>query len=116
MANGVLIYGGTSYSFDKNYSWGYTKKTTHVKTVNKSTAGTIYPKNRYSYREYELPFENIDDTQLAALEAVEAYDGLVTFCPDGAGGVSITGFFSLGAPTKKYANCNTVTARFEESK
>lgn len=116
MANGAIIYGSTTYNFDKNWVWGYAVKEIQEKIRNRSTSGKITQKKRYSHKEYELEFKGISDAQLASLEAAEAYDGNVTFCPTGAGGVSITGFWELGTPQKKYLNNNDVTARFTESK
>ena len=115
MANGKVIYGSSSYEFDKNYKWGYTLKKIIERIVNRSTSGKVYVKKRHEYREMEIEFEQITDSQIESLQTIEAYDGTVVFCPFGAGGVSITGFFSLGAPVRKYTDNNSVTAVFSES-
>jgi len=115
MANGSVVYGANTYSFPINYKWGYSLKKIVERILNRSTSGKVTLKKRYEYREYDIQFEQVTDTQIDTLQTISAYDGTVTFCPTGAGGVSITGFFSLGAPVKKYTNNNSITATFSES-
>ena len=115
MSNGVIIYGSTSYELARNFKWGYSPQKIVERIVNRSTSGRVTIKKRHEYREYGLEFEQITDSQLETMQTIEAYDGTVTFCPFGAGGVSVTGFFSLGAPSRKYTNNNAVSAVFSES-
>ena len=115
MANGKVFYNSTSYEFEKNFKWEYSPKKIIERIINRMTSGKVELVSRYEYMEYDLQFEQITDSQLTSLQTIEGQAELVTFCPDGAGGVSLTGFFSLGAPVRKYTNNNSVSATFTES-
>lgn len=117
MANGKVVYGSSSYSFAKNYDREYVGGPETVKIVNPATSGKLTPVKRYVRQIYSLTFSRITDSQLASLQAIDAYDGLVTFYPDGdgVGMPSYSGVWQLGVPTHGVPGQHSVTATFTQS-
>lgn len=115
MAKGKIVYGGTTYNFERNYSKAYVDDVHNERIVNISTDGVITAETVFSRKEYELYFHGAPDTQVAALKAAEAY-GLVIFYPEGTG-TSYSGIISFdGKPQKIRPNYNNFTLLFMETK
>ena len=117
MANGKIKYHTTDYEFEVNFIWESPPQKIVEEVVNITPGGKVTRKLMHEAYSRTLNFENIPDTQVAALQAAHSF-GMVTFYPtgDGAGEPFYYGLFQVvSGPTPTYENQNTMTCYFRES-
>ena len=119
MSKGKIVYYDANgvektYTFDRDFAWGYEDDIKLQRIVNTSTSGLITYRKIYAKKRFKIHFPAINEAQKQEFDNIKLA-GMGWFYPDGDAGTGYYGLFTFSAPKKIMEGYYSLDMEFQES-